>query len=99
MKNVNEGFDTVYKMMTGEQPKFTNQAEWEKFDSEFVELLRKEDVPMTKAKLTKIENLNIFESDFDVIKNIPESWKILYAVLNKYYTINVAIATLQKAQS
>jgi hypothetical protein len=23
----------------------------------------------------------------------------LYAVLNKYYTINVAIATLQKAQS
>ena len=92
MKSTTEGFEELYEMIAGKKPVFENPSEWENFDKEFEELLQKEDIPAIKAKMTKIENLNIFEGDFKILEKIPASWNVIYAVLNKYYSIGVVTA-------
>jgi hypothetical protein len=93
MKSTTEGFEELYEMIAGKKPVFENPSEWENFDKEFEELLQKEDIPAIKAKMTKIENLNIFEGDFKILEKIPASWNVIYTVLNKYYSIGVVAAT------
>ena len=92
MKNATEGFEELYEMMEGQRPCYTNPNEWEDFDKNFAEALQKEDIPAIKAKMVKIENLNILESNFKVLENIPASWNIIYTVLNKYYSIGAVTA-------
>ncbi len=97
MKTTTEGFDELYEMIAGKRPAYENPNDWEAFDKEFEALLQKEDIPAIKAKMTKSENLNIFEGDFKILEKIPASWNVIYTVLNKYYSIGVVATTAQKA--
>ena len=90
MMTAAEGFETLLKAMTYKDVK--NDTNFENFDDEFSEALLKEDVPSIKAKAAKLENLNIFEADFKVLKNVPKSWSIIYNILTKYYAISVVSA-------
>ena len=90
MMTATEGFETLLKVMTDKDVK--NDTNFENFDDEFSEALLKEDVPSIKAKAAKLENLNIFEADFKVLKNVPKSWSIIYNILTKYYAISVVSA-------
>lgn len=90
MITATEGFETLLKTMTDKNVKMSTN--FESFDDEFSEAITKEDVPSIKAKATKLENLNIFEADFKVLEQVPESWNLIYKVLTKYYAISVASA-------
>ncbi len=90
MMTATEGFETLLKTMTDKDVK--KDTNFENFDDEFSEALLKEDVPSIKTKAAKLENLNIFEADFKVLKNVPKSWSIIYNILTKYYAISVVSA-------
>ena len=87
MKTTTEGFDELYEMIAGKRPAYENPNDWEAFDKEFEALLQKEDIPAIKAKMTKIENLNIFEGDFKILDKILSSWNVINKVFNKTYRI------------
>lgn len=90
MMTAAEGFETLLKAMTDKDVK--KDTNFENFDDEFSEALLKEDVPSIKAKAAKLENLNIFETDFKVLNKAPKSWSIIYNILTKYYAISVVSA-------
>lgn len=99
--NSAEAMKTVYDIMAGKAVLPKSEEAWEKLDTDCAEALFEgtEEINVLKEKLSKLENFNIFDNNFKVFENLPKTWRVIYIVLNEFYTINPRIVEYNETNS